>query len=163
MPHTNVYRCMHFKQNQASSLGGLQRLLTPVVIELSPLRYSAILPHLAHLLEVGVEAESFGEIVSGFVKYQNLLQGSDWQSLFDDIADDVIDGGSGAPIQQLIEQKLATRACHRSIRAGDQLSQIEIHELLQQLDEVDFGVCAHGRPVAVRITPAELERRFHRS
>ncbi len=35
--------------------------------------------------------------------------------------------------------------------------------LLQELDEVDFEVCAHGRPVAIRVSEAELERRFHRA
>ena len=34
---------------------------------------------------------------------------------------------------------------------------------LRALDEVDFSVCAHGRPVSIRVGPGELERRFHRS
>ena len=37
------------------------------------------------------------------------------------------------------------------------MSKFEMLELLEELDAVDFGVCVHGRPVAIRITPAELE------
>ena len=43
------------------------------------------------------------------------------------------------------------------------MSKFEMLELLEELDAVDFGVCAHGRPVAIRITPAELEKQFHRT
>jgi DNA mismatch repair ATPase MutL len=38
-----------------------------------------------------------------------------------------------------------------------------MRSLLVSLDQVDFSVCAHGRPVIIRVSPAELERRFHRS
>ena len=34
---------------------------------------------------------------------------------------------------------------------------------LVELDGVDFSVCAHGRPVAIRVGTDELERRFHRA
>jgi DNA mismatch repair protein MutL len=54
-------------------------------------------------------------------------------------------------------------ACHTSIRAGQTLSPYEMRELLRALDEVDFSVCAHGRPVVIRVGMAELERRFHRA
>ena len=43
------------------------------------------------------------------------------------------------------------------------LSPYEMRELLRALDEVDFSVCAHGRPVVIRVSSAELERRFHRA
>ena len=63
----------------------------------------------------------------------------------------------------MVELALATMACHSAIRAGDPLSAYEMRELLYALDRVDFSVCAHGRPVTIRISQAELERRFHRS
>ena len=54
----------------------------------------------------------------------------------------------------------ATDGRHR--RAIDVATE-KMRKLLEALDEVDFSVCAHGRPVAIRISEAELERRFHRS
>ena len=54
-------------------------------------------------------------------------------------------------------------ACHNSIRANQVLSHYEMREMLKALDGVDFSVCAHGRPVAIRVDQRELERRFHRS
>ena len=38
-----------------------------------------------------------------------------------------------------------------------------IRDYNEALDEVDFSVCAHGRPVAIRVSESELERRFHRA
>ena len=81
----------------------------------------------------------------------------------EDVADDIVDGGRGTPIHERVQNIFASRACHNSIRAGDTLSTFQMQEMLEDLDAVDFGVCAHGRPVAIRITPAELEKRFHRN
>ncbi len=55
--------------------------------------------------------------------------------------------------------------CSRSCNSkwNQRLNDYEMRKLLEALDEVDFGVCAHGRPVAIRVTEAELERRFHRA
>lgn len=81
-----------------------------------------------------------------------------------DVADDLAAGGRGEePARALIERLLNTMACHSSVRAGQSLSPYEMRELLRALDEVDFGVCAHGRPVAIRVASNELEHRFHRS
>ena len=79
------------------------------------------------------------------------------------VADDLAEGGSGEAARNLSEKVLATMACHSSVRAGQTLSPYEMRELLRALDQVDFSVCAHGRPVCIRVSPAELERRFHRS
>ena len=64
----------------------------------------------------------------------------------------------GTPLEERLQLKLATQACHNSIRAGDRLSHFRMNELLEELDDVDFGVCAHGRPVAIRIENRELEK-----
>ena len=63
----------------------------------------------------------------------------------------------GAPVLERLETALATKACHGSIRAGRIMSKFEMQELLEELDEVDFSVCAHGRPVASRETPQNLK------
>jgi DNA mismatch repair protein MutL len=54
-------------------------------------------------------------------------------------------------------------ACHNSIRSNHTLSVYEMREMLKALDGVDYAVCAHGRPVIVRLDQHELERRFHRA
>jgi DNA mismatch repair protein MutL len=59
---------------------------------------------------------------------------------------------------------LATLACHSVRRAGDVMDREQAVALLAALDEVDFrSHCPHGRPVVVRLTVTELERRFGRT
>jgi len=140
-----------------------QRLLSPVLVELPAARSRALAEHLSLLLPFGLEVEPFGERTFAVKQVPSVLSGADPVQLVHDLADDFAEGGSGRPLQALHDKALATMACHTSIRAGQAMSPYESRELLRALDQVDFSVCAHGRPVCIRVTPAELERRFHRS
>jgi DNA mismatch repair protein MutL len=63
----------------------------------------------------------------------------------------------------VVDQMLATMACHGSIRAGDTVNAQEVQALLEGLDEADFaGHCPHGRPIVLRLSFGELERRVGR-
>ena len=144
-------------------LGGGQRLLTPQVIDLTPARALAMSGRGDILARYGLEIEPFGGASFVIKQVPESLASADLQRLVEDVADDLAGGGDGEPARDLIEKILATMACHSSIRAGQTLSTYEMRQMLSALDQVDFSVCAHGRPVSIRISPAELERRFHRS
>lgn len=147
----------------AEHLGAGQRLLTPPLVELSPARARALEPNLDVLARYGLEVEPFGGASFVVKQLPGALAGADIGPLIEDVADDLAEGGDGAPIRDRIEKLLSTMACHTSVRAGQTLSPYEMRELLRALDRVDFSVCAHGRPVSIRVSPAELERRFHRA
>ena len=54
-------------------------------------------------------------------------------------------------------------ACKGAIKAGDRLTQAEMHQLLVQLDATDHpDHCPHGRPTYIKITDSDLSRWFHR-
>jgi len=150
-------------QAPRSHLGAAQRQLTPQVIELTPPRAQALASHTEALTEFGFEIEPFGGDSFAVKQVPDALGRLDLQQLLEDVSDDIAEGGTGAPARDVVELALATMACHSAIRSGDPLSLYEMRELLHALDRVDFSVCAHGRPVTIRISQAELERRFHRS
>jgi DNA mismatch repair protein MutL len=55
-------------------------------------------------------------------------------------------------------------ACHSVVRAGDVLSEREVRALFSSMDGVDYRAhCPHGRPVLLRISVAEIARRFGRT
>ena len=54
-------------------------------------------------------------------------------------------------------------ACRTAIKAGQELTVDEVVELLRQwVNTPDSGYCPHGRPVAVTLTVADLEKLFKR-
>ena len=144
-------------------IGGFQQLLHPILIDLPPAQLARLLPLLPTFAEFGLEMDEFGGNTIRIRQIPTILQNSDWEQLIQDLVDDAMAGGKGAPVLERLERALATKACHGSIRAGRTMSKFEMMELLEELDAVDFGVCAHGRPVAIRITTHELEKEFHRT
>ena len=144
-------------------LGTGKRFLTPAVIELNASRAAALVAHLEGLARFGFEIEAFGGNSVAVKQVPAALGGIKLQRLIEDVADDIAEGGKGRPADDVVEHVLATMACHSAIRAGQTLSQYEMRALLTATDRVDFSVCAHGRPVSIRISAAELEKRFHRT
>jgi DNA mismatch repair protein MutL len=63
-----------------------------------------------------------------------------------------------------LDHLLATMACHSVVRAGDVLSEREVRALLESMDGIDYRAhCPHGRPVLLRLSIGEIERRFGRT
>ena len=144
-------------------LGSGKRFLTPAIVDLSPARAAALGAHVEALARFGFEFEPFGGNSFAVKQVPAALANTPIARLVEDVADDIAEGGSGRPADDIVEHVLATMACHSAIRAGQSLSTYEMRALLTATDRVDFSVCAHGRPVSIRISAAELERRFHRT
>jgi len=144
-------------------LGTGKRFLTPQLIELSPARAASLRAQTEALSRYGFDIEPFGGDTFAVKEIPAALGKVDLSKLIEDVADDIAEGGQGRPVDDVVELALATMACHSAIRAGQTLSLYEMRALLTATDRVDFSVCAHGRPVSIRISAAELEKRFHRS
>ncbi len=150
------------RRDRADRLGTAQQLLAPVEVELPLPKAEALADQLEVLTELRIVAARVAPDRIAVQAVPTLLERVDIVALVRDLADEVSGEGARAG-EALVDNLLATMACHSSVRAADPLSTWEMRALLAALDEVDFGVCAHGRPVAIRIGPQELERRFHRS
>jgi DNA mismatch repair protein MutL len=146
-----------------AALGGAQRLLVPVMIELPLARARLLATQVDRLAAYGLDVAPMGGVAFAVQALPAALRDMDLQTLLADIADELAEGGGATAADDRLQLALATRACHTSVRAGQILSDLEMRALLSELDGVDFSVCAHGRPVAIRVGTAELERRFHRS
>ena len=54
-------------------------------------------------------------------------------------------------------------SCKTAIKAGQHLEIAEMQALLQQLDEANLcATCSHGRPTAILLSLAQMEREFGR-
>jgi DNA mismatch repair protein MutL len=148
-----------------AALGPPQRLLVPVLVELPAARARLLAAQVDRLAGYGLDIAPLGGATFAIQALPAALRDMDLGTLLSDIADEIAEGGGATAVaaDDRLQLALATRACHTSVRAGQHLSELEMRALLVSLDEVDFSVCAHGRPVAIRVGSGELERRFHRS
>jgi len=63
----------------------------------------------------------------------------------------------------LISEQIAKKACKLAIKAGDSLSQNEIHHLVMQLkNQQSPPLCPHGRPTIIRFSRQDIEKWFMR-
>ena len=75
------------------------------------------------------------------------------------------DAGEGDRVRLLaaVDHVFATLACHSARRFGDRLGNEEQQAILQSLDGIPWAPsCPHGRPVAIALDWADIERRFDR-
>jgi DNA mismatch repair protein MutL len=81
-----------------------------------------------------------------------------------DVLDDIKCIGEGLSAQEIIWEKLASKACNNSIRAGRSLSLAEMNALLRQMEETPKSAqCNHGRPTFVKLDKKSLAKLFERT
>jgi DNA mismatch repair protein MutL len=154
---------VRLQADPSAALGPSQQLLTPVMVELPAGRARALSARVEALSAMGLDLRPMGGNIFAVQGVPGALARADLRTLVADLADEAAEEVHGMAVSGPVERALATMACHGSVKAGQELSHHEMRALLLALDEVDFGVCAHGRPVAIRLDSAELERRFHRT
>ncbi len=140
-----------------------QPMLFPAVLHLDSLRSALLADHVAFFEAVGFEIEPFGGTDWALKAVPSILSRARADALIRDALDELAEAGSSTRIHEAADAVLLRMACHGSIRAGDAMTEREVHALFAQLDRIDFGGnCPHGRPVYFRMTLDELERRFER-
>ena len=141
-----------------------QPLLMPIPMELEEGRAEAAREHEAKLSALGFELAPFGGQTWLVKATPAALVGADVERLIRDLLDELASFEQTTPYEDQVDALLSCAACHSVVRAGDRLTNEEIHALLTQMDEIDFGAfCPHGRPVFVTWTSKDLARLFHRT
>lgn len=156
---------VHFEEVQQRFLDQepvMQDLLVPIILEGSA-SVAARLQEMNELLEpMHIHLENFG---------QNSLicrQLPAWMSEIEEQAflQDVLDlwkDGREVRAEDLQRHRLATIACHHSIRFNRVLSLGEMQEVIEQLAHCEQPYhCPHGRPTFITITEKQLIKEFQR-
>ena len=140
-----------------------QRLLTPVVIELSAGEHATLLSHRDALEQFGFEIEDFG---GGSLRIGAVPAILDWgrsEAALRAVAIDLDGLTPGAGVTEALRRLAATMACHAAVKANDPLTREKMQYLLDELRRTAHSsVCPHGRPVVLRLTRREIERNFDR-
>ncbi len=137
-----------------------QRMLEPLVVELTPEQSAAAADASEELQALGFEIESFGGGSIALRAVPAIMARRDPTRTLQTILDDMVRGGNG---RSKFESVAMSTACHSAIRAGQSLSIGEMRELLTQLEGCTAPrACAHGRPTVLHLSQDELERQFSR-
>ena len=65
--------------------------------------------------------------------------------------------------KKMEKKKIATMACHHSIRFNRSLTMQEMNEVVRQLNDCENPYhCPHGRPTILSMSKSEIEKKFHR-
>ncbi len=137
----------------------VQGLLTPAVVELTPVQAAAFSGYGGLLSSHGFASEPFGDRALLLRAMPAVLAGGDAAQALTRLLD-ALDEEREPPSG---ERLLKTLACHGSVRAGKVLSLDEMRALVLQLEECDSPrTCPHGRPTMVHLSAATLEREFKR-
>jgi DNA mismatch repair protein MutL len=139
-----------------------QRLLTPIVLEMSPAQRGALEQHRATLERFGMEIEEFGGDTVRLSAVPALLDPAECEAAVRALADD-LDGLGAAGAEEALRRIAATMACHAAVKANYPLTLDKMRYILEELRRTAYSsVCPHGRPVVLRLTRREIEKNFQR-
>ena len=140
-----------------------QSLLIPEVVHLDAASVERLVDAAEIIGESGLVIDAFGEGTIVVREVPSLLAEFDIAGLVRDIADELADKDSSEALNERLYMKLATAACHGSVRSGRKLNIDEMNALLRQMEAEPLSAqCNHGRPTFVTLSLDQIEKLFER-
>jgi DNA mismatch repair protein MutL len=140
-----------------------QRLLIPMIIDVSPSEHDCLVARSGELHRFGFEIASFGGSSLNVSSVPALLDANDCGAALIALAHDLDGLDRGAGVQAAMQRIAATTACHAAVKANYPLSYEKMTHILEELRATAYStVCPHGRPVMLRLTRREIEKNFER-
>lgn len=140
-----------------------QQLLFPQTIELTPSDMAIVKELKDYLESLGFDFRIFGK--STVILYgvpPEVKQGSE-RKILQEIIELYKENSTSEPGLTERENLAKAFACKAAIKAGDKLTNEEIRVLIDQLFQTrNPYVCPHGRPIIIKISIEELDKRFGR-
>ncbi len=146
-------------KNQAAQI-----LLIPEIVDLSMSEKNKLLSASDDLAKLGLEIEEFGTTAVLVRSTPALLGEVDAKALVKDLAEQIVEWGSGFDLKEKLHLVCATFACHGSVRAGRRLNIEEMNKLLRDMEKTPHsGQCNHGRPTYVELKMKDIAHLFDRN
>ncbi len=140
-----------------------QRLLMPLVIELSPAQQAAFAEISDELRLNGFEAEPFGARTVAVKTAPAGVEASDVERLLHELLDMCGREDQAISLDALRGRIAASIACHAAIKINMPLAPDKMEWLLRELAQTECPMtCPHGRPVLLRYSLKDIQRAFKR-
>jgi DNA mismatch repair protein MutL len=140
-----------------------QRLLEPMLVDMSAAARQALVGHAAELERLGFEVEEFGGDALRVSAFPALLTREHCEVALRALAEDLEGFDRGSKVEDALKRIAATMACHAAVKANYPLTTEKMAHILEELRRTAYStICPHGRPVMLRLTRREVEKNFQR-
>jgi DNA mismatch repair protein MutL len=140
-----------------------QRLLMPIVLELSPAQQAVFREISDELARNGFEAEPFGARSVAVNVAPAGVDAAAVEHLLHELLDQFASEEQSLNLEKVRARIAASIACHAAIKVNMPLEQNKMEWLLAELSKTDHpGSCPHGRPVVLRYSVKDIQKAFKR-
>ncbi len=143
--------------------GAQQSLLVPQTLQVTTAQAEAAEAHATEFAALGFVVTRLAPDQLALRAVPTLLADRDPAGVVRDVLSDLVETGHSRRVEESINQRLGTMACHAAVRAQRNLTVPEMNALLREMEQTDRAdQCNHGRPTWVRLSLADLDRLFMR-
>ncbi|HSN56534.1 MAG TPA: DNA mismatch repair endonuclease MutL [Candidatus Sulfomarinibacteraceae bacterium] len=142
-----------------------QRLLEPLLVEVGDAAAAALERVAGTLARVGIEADRFGPDTVRIAGLPPDLDAEEARSLVAEVLDraTALDGVPESAAAEVEEELAAGLSCRGAVKVNHRLADAEQRALLDDLADTSNPYrCPHGRPIILRLSQEEMERRLGR-
>jgi len=140
-----------------------QRLLMPIVLELSPAQQAVFTEISEELQHNGFEAEPFGARSVAVKVAPAGVEASAVEHMLHELLDQFSREEQSLNLEKIRARIAASIACHAAIKVNMPLEQNKMEWLLAELAKTDHPMaCPHGRPVVLRYSVKDIQKAFKR-
>ena len=140
-----------------------QRLLMPLIVQLTPgqqIEYARIADELN---AIGFESEPFGNRTIAVTAAPAAVGPADLEKVLAEILETAEAELRGLSLEDVRRSLAASIACHAAIKINTRLDHVKMEWLLRAVAATDCPMsCPHGRPIALQYSMREILKAFHR-
>ncbi len=140
-----------------------QRLLMPLIVQLTPgqqIEYARIADELN---AIGFESEPFGNRTIAVTAAPAAVGPADLEKVLGEILETAEAEFRGLSLADVRRSIAASIACHAAIKVNTRLDHAKMEWLLRAVAATDCPMsCPHGRPIALQYSMREILKAFHR-
>ena len=140
-----------------------QRLLMPLILELTPAQQAVFAEISDELAKNGFEVEPFGTRSLAVKIAPAGVDASQVEHMLHDLLEQLSREDQKVNLETVRTRIAASIACHAAIKVNMPLEQNKMEWLLAELAKTDFPFsCPHGRPVVLRYSMKDIQKAFKR-
>jgi DNA mismatch repair protein MutL len=140
-----------------------QRLLMPLVLELTPAQQAVFAEISEELNQNGFEAEPFGARSVAIKVAPAGVEAAQIEHMVHELLDQFSREDQALNMEKVRARIAASIACHAAIKVNMPLQQNKMEWLLAELSKTECPMsCPHGRPVVLRYSMKDIQKAFKR-